>query len=921
MSTVSAVSFSRVRAATENFAEARLIGSGATGDVYSGQIEDQAVAVKLLNLPEVAAPTAKAALQRTFHRELAVLSSYRNPRLVRLQHFAQDTAAESRHPFALVFELLEGGSLADWLRCPSGEPARRTRAGGLPLTALQRIDIALGAASGVAFLHGQREVDNEDDAAPAAGGAGGPRASRPAAASDPGAEGAAPVLHRDIKSANIGLAILRDGTIYSKLLDCGLAKALRGPGAAPAPGLSATVTAGVLGTPGYMAPELTDGVATIKSEIYAFGVVLLELLTGSRVSPPEARTTRRAIEDARGLGPLLARADAVWPAPAAAALARLILECIAEREELRPESMPAIVQRLQQIRALLPLPPAAAGAAGRAGAGAAAGRLIECCVCYEEVPEPSGVYCKARARPGAAAAAGAGAGDAAADGAGPAAAAGDAAAGDGDCHFTCLPCLQQHVLDSATADRLHRTEGRISCPASADAEGCPAWDITDLQDRLERPILAQYGRMLAAAAFDAARARREAAAAQAAREAAVRDAALARGERVRRMRLLIVERDLTLHCPRCAAAFVDYDACNAVACQRCQCAFCSVCLVDCGHDAHPHYYATHGAATIFSERAFHDANRQRRTAAVVAALRAEADAGLRAAVADALEPDLRDLGIDAAAVRRDAGVLRPAIAVAGVRAAEEGAEPGGAAAGAAAPAERALDGRQRQIQEEMRQWAAEERRRMAEAERQRQAQHLEEQHREMRRLEEQHRQRVEAARERLQRDAQQQRQQVDEVRDRLRREAERLRQQAELRRAEAAQQFEQEQRRAYDAQRARRLEALRQEEELIEAQRRNLEAHARLAHASWEIARPCCSFAISCLPSMLRTAFALAVAVALVVPPGTYAGVPLLILVLLYSIGALPADLPRPIEKVLLFVRRAFLTFAAVALFAVVFLR
>lgn len=201
---VSAVSFGRVRAATENFAETRHIagGRGATGDVYSGQIEDQAIAVKLLNLPEAATPTAKAALQRTFHRELAVLSSYRNPRLVRLQHYAEDTTPESRHPFALVFELLEGGSLADWLRSPSGEPARRSHAGGLPLTALQRIDIALGAASGVAFLHGQREADDEaeDDAALAAGGAGGPGLGAPhpaaAAAAGGGAEGAAPVLHR-----------------------------------------------------------------------------------------------------------------------------------------------------------------------------------------------------------------------------------------------------------------------------------------------------------------------------------------------------------------------------------------------------------------------------------------------------------------------------------------------------------------------------------------------------------------------------------------------------------------------------------------------------------------------------------------------------------------------------------------------------
>lgn len=184
---VPAVPFPRLVAATASFPKENLLGSGATGDVFRGVLDEQAVAVKLLNLPEFATPAAKVALQRMFQRELDVLGSYRNPRLVRLLHFSHDTSPTSKHPFALVFELLEGGSLADWLRLPDGSAARRSQADGRPLSAAQRADIALGAARGLAFLHGQRE-QADDDAALGGAGAGAGAVAAPAPA--------APVLHR-----------------------------------------------------------------------------------------------------------------------------------------------------------------------------------------------------------------------------------------------------------------------------------------------------------------------------------------------------------------------------------------------------------------------------------------------------------------------------------------------------------------------------------------------------------------------------------------------------------------------------------------------------------------------------------------------------------------------------------------------------
>jgi hypothetical protein len=53
----------------------------------------------------------------------------------------------------------------------------------------------------------------------------------------------------------------------------------------------------------------------------------------------------------------------------------------------------------------------------------------------------------------------------------------------------------------------------------------------------------------------------------------------------------IVDELLTLHCPRCSAAFVDFSGCFALTCHRCSCGFCGWCLGDCGADAHAHVLA------------------------------------------------------------------------------------------------------------------------------------------------------------------------------------------------------------------------------------------------------------------------------------------------------------------------------------------
>ena len=349
------VPFSTLAAASNNFRDQ--IGEGATGAVFSGALDGAPIALKRLNLAKDATPSIRAALTRAFHSEFAVLGAYRHARLVRLLCYAIDEAPDAPHPFALAFELLEEGSLADWLRGTAGEPPKRCGPGGAPLTPVQRLDAALGAASGLAFLHGQRE--------PGEAGAAGPPT---------------PVLHRDVKSANIGLT-RTSGALFSKVLDCGLARALKGgaAGEAAAAAAGGSSTGSIVGTPGFMAPEVATGAYSIRSDVYALGVVLMELLKGKRAAPTEALAVEKAARRGGGVASLAAQAEPCWPAAAAEGLARLALSCIAVDAEDRPGSMGEVGESLRALRALVAVP----GGAPLAG----------CAVCLEQVDGALGVAC------------------------------------------------------------------------------------------------------------------------------------------------------------------------------------------------------------------------------------------------------------------------------------------------------------------------------------------------------------------------------------------------------------------------------------------------------------------------------------------------------------------------------------------------
>ncbi|XP_068637516.1 probable serine/threonine-protein kinase PBL28 isoform X2 [Aristolochia californica] len=207
--------------ATSSFCEENLVGKGGFGKVYRGTLRSgEIVAVKKMELP----PFKAAEGEREFRVEVDILSRLDHPNLVALIGYC----ADGKHRF-LVYEFMHNGNLQDHI---NGISDRKM---DWPL----RLKVALGAARGLHYLHSGSAVG-------------------------------IPIIHRDFKSTNI----LLSANFEAKISDFGLAKLMP-------EGQEMYVTTKVLGTFGYFDPEYTStGKLTLQSDVYAFGVVLLELLTG-----------------------------------------------------------------------------------------------------------------------------------------------------------------------------------------------------------------------------------------------------------------------------------------------------------------------------------------------------------------------------------------------------------------------------------------------------------------------------------------------------------------------------------------------------------------------------------------------------------------------------------------------------------------
>ncbi|PWZ23429.1 putative serine/threonine-protein kinase PIX13 [Zea mays] len=312
--------FMELKTATKNFRLDSVLGEGGFGTVYKGWVDEKTmtptrngtgmvVAVKKLNsesmqgYEEWQMLTSIANLHCSIYlqSEINFLGRLSHPNLVKLLGYCWED-----RELLLVYEFMAKGSLENHL----------FRRGCAPLSWELRLKIAIGAARGLAFLHASEKQ----------------------------------VIYRDFKASNI----LLDANYNAKLSDFGLAKL--GP-----TGSKSHITTRVMGTYGYAAPEyVATGHLYVKSDVYGFGVVMLEMLSGQRALDPNrpngqlslADWAKPFLADRRRLARLMdPRFEGQYNSKQAFQAAQLTLNCLAGEPRSRP-SMKEVVETLEQIESV-----------------------------------------------------------------------------------------------------------------------------------------------------------------------------------------------------------------------------------------------------------------------------------------------------------------------------------------------------------------------------------------------------------------------------------------------------------------------------------------------------------------------------------------------------------------------------------------
>ncbi|KAG0534019.1 hypothetical protein BDA96_04G242600 [Sorghum bicolor] len=216
-------SYGEIRAATNNFNQSNKLGRGGFGTVYKGVLRDGT---------EFAAKVLSSESEqgiKEFLAEIESISQVKHANLVRLLGYCVQ-----RKNRILVYEYLANNSLDHALK-GSGDGAAAVN---LPWS--RRSDICVGTAKGLSYLHEEHEPN---------------------------------IVHRDIKASNV----LLDRDYMPKIGDFGLAKLF--------PDNVTHISTGVVGTNGYLAPEyFVHGQLTKKADVYSFGVLVLEIVSGRRIS-------------------------------------------------------------------------------------------------------------------------------------------------------------------------------------------------------------------------------------------------------------------------------------------------------------------------------------------------------------------------------------------------------------------------------------------------------------------------------------------------------------------------------------------------------------------------------------------------------------------------------------------------------------
>ncbi|KAI9089165.1 hypothetical protein K1719_029444 [Acacia pycnantha] len=293
--------FQELSEATNGFHRMLKIGEGGFGSVYKGTIKPQdgrgdpiVVAIKRLN-------THGFQGHKEWLAEVQFLGVVNHPNLVKLLGYCSEDGERGIQRL-LVYEFMPNRSLEDHLF--------RRAFPSLPWKT--RLQIMLGAAQGLLYLHEELEIQ---------------------------------VIYRDFKSSNV----LLDTNFHPKLSDFGLAR--EGP-----IGDQTHVSTAVVGTHGYAAPEYIEtGHLKVQSDIWSFGVVLYEMLTGRRSLDRSQAKEQKLLEwvklypaDSRRFSMIMdPRLRNVYSHGAARKVAKLADRCLNKKPEERPP-MSQVVESLKQ---------------------------------------------------------------------------------------------------------------------------------------------------------------------------------------------------------------------------------------------------------------------------------------------------------------------------------------------------------------------------------------------------------------------------------------------------------------------------------------------------------------------------------------------------------------------------------------------
>ncbi|KAK0605610.1 hypothetical protein LWI29_028750 [Acer saccharum] len=300
-------SFKDLKIATKNFSPDSLLGKGGFGRVYKGWVDEKTLAPS--SIMGIGMAVAIKVWDRStsfqgfqeWQSEVNFLGRHYHPNIISLFGYCREDKN-----LALVYEFMEMGSLDNHLF-----------RGNVPSLSWDiRLKIAIGAGRGLAFLHTLEKK----------------------------------IIYRDFKASHI----LLDKNYNAKLSDFGLA--MLGPSSEESP-----IVTAVAGTRGYADPEyVATGNISLKSDVYSYGVVLLELLTGIRATDSNRSEEQQSLVE--WFPPMVSRRKKLktiidvhmkgqYSAEAVFQAAELSLKCLESDPQSRP-SMKEVVEALKEIEAL-----------------------------------------------------------------------------------------------------------------------------------------------------------------------------------------------------------------------------------------------------------------------------------------------------------------------------------------------------------------------------------------------------------------------------------------------------------------------------------------------------------------------------------------------------------------------------------------